>query len=162
MAEGDGNTVIRSFRRFLVFAMTLIIAGCTASMIQLPQTYTAHFLDGSFTEGQVKEAILEGARAAGWLAKDLEAGYVLASYQIRVHRVTVQIRYTDTFYAIQYKSSSGMKMFCTESDRNYRKDLRVSGQDPCPGGRDPLYIHGNYKKWTDSLNASIHNSLVTM
>ncbi len=160
--------MIRSFRNLLVLAMTLIIAGCTSSMVQLSQTYGAHFLDASFTEDQVIEAIMEGARTAGWLAKDQGAGNVLATYQVRVHTVTVQIKYTDSTkytdssYVIHYKSSSGMKMFCTESDKNYRKDLRVTGQESCGGSRDPKYIHGNYKKWVDSLSMSIQNSLASM
>ena len=143
-----------------VFVMTLFVAGCSG-MVPLYDVDGSHFVDRSLTEDQVKEAIIEGAETAGWLAKNLSGDTILATYRIRTHTVHVEINYTDTFYATLYKSSNEMKMFCTQRDRDNARNIKISGRQECPGGI-PLYIHGNYKKWVDSLNAAIQNSLATI
>ena len=144
----------------VVFVMTLFVSGCSGT-VPLYEVDHSHFVDGSLTEDQVKEAIIEGAETAGWLAKDLGGDKILVTYRIRVHTVHVEINYTDTYYATRYKSSNEMKMFCTERDRDKARNIKVSGRQECPGGI-PKYIHGNYKKWVDSLNAAIQNSLASM
>ena len=140
-----------------VFVMTLFVAGCSG-MVPLHKVDESHFVDGSLTEDQVKEAIIQGIEAAGWFAKDLGGDEILATYRIRTHTVHVVINYTDTYYATRYKSSSEMKMFCTQRDRDNARNIKISGRQECPGGI-PMYIHGNYKIWVDSLNASIQREL---
>ena len=58
----------------VVFVMTLFVSGCSG-MVPLHEVDESHFVDRSLTEDQVKEAIIEGAETAGWLAKDLGGGY---------------------------------------------------------------------------------------
>ena len=147
-------------RLLFVFVMTLLVAGCSG-MVPLYEVDESHFVDGSLTEDQVKEGLIQGAETAGWLAKDLGGDEILATYRIRTHTVHVVINYTDTFYATRYKSSNEMKMFCTRRDRDNARNIKISGRQECPGGT-PLYIHGNYKIWMDSLNAAIQSSLASM
>ncbi len=150
-----------SLSRFLcVFAITLFASGCSG-FVPLHEVDGTRSIDRSLTAEQIKEGILDGAQAAGWNAKVLSSDKILATYHIRVHTVNMEIFYTDSFYRISYKSSSGMKMFCTQRDRDEVKNIKVSGEQECPGG-SPLYIHGNYKKWVDSLNSAIRNMLASI
>ncbi len=143
-----------------VFVMSLFVTGCSG-FVQLYEFDDLHTIGRSLTAEQIKEGILEGAQVAGWNAKTLSSESILATYHIRVHTVNVEIFYTDTDYWINYKSSNGMKMFCTKRDRDKVRNMKVSGRHECPGGI-PMYIHGNYKKWVDSLNTAIRNSLASM
>ncbi len=143
-----------------VFVMTLFVAGCSG-MVRLSEVDGQHFVERSLTKDQVKEAIIEGAESAGWIAKDLGSDYILATYRIRSHTIHVNIDFTNSYYITNYKTSNRMKMFCTERDRDNARNLKVSGRQECPGGI-PLYIHGNYKIWVDSLNAAIQSSLASM
>lgn len=146
-----------SLRLLFILLMTSFIAGCAGSMVPLKEVDGQHFVERSLTKEQVKEAIMGGAAAAGWRAKDLGSDYILATYQIRTHTVHVKIDFTDVYYTAYYGSSNGMKMFCSEKDKKNHR-LIVSNQQSCA----PAYIHGNYKKWMDSLNTAIQNSLAAM
>jgi hypothetical protein len=148
----------------VVFVMTLFFTGCTGSMVELFSVNQSHTIDPSLTEEQITQALIKGAESAGWVAKDVGGHRILATYQVRVHSVKVQISHTPGYYTytINYLSSYGTKMFCTERDRKKTRNLRVSGQESCPGDSAPAYIHGNYKKWVDALNTSIQNSLAAM
>jgi hypothetical protein len=152
---------MNGFSRWLfVFVMISFVIGCSG-MVPLHEVDKSHFVDRSLPKDQVKEAIIEGAETAGWRAKDLGGDMILATYRIRTHMIHVEINYTDTYYATRYKSSNEMKMFCTQRDRDNARNIKVSGRQECPGGI-PLYIHGNYKIWVDSLNAAIQSSLAFM
>ena len=152
--------MISRSRLLLVFVMALFVAGCSG-MVRLSEVDGQHFVDRPLTKDQVKEAIMEGAQAAGWQAKDLGSDFILATYRIRVHTVHVNIDFTNSYYITHYKISNEMKMFCTERDRDKARNIKVSGRQECPGGI-PKYIHGNYKKWVDSLNTAIQSSLASM
>ena len=149
-------------RVLFILMMTLFIAGCAPFMVSLYEVDDVHLFDGAFTKDQVKEAIIEGADFAGWRAKDVGNDTILVSYLVRIHTVDVEIDYSESFYVTRYKSSSGMKMFCTEKEKIKYRNMIVSGQQDCPGLRKPAYIHKGYKEWMDSLNAAIQNSLARM
>ena len=121
-----------------------------------------HTIGRSLSNEKIHEAILDGAQLAGWNAKTLPSGRIRATYHVRNHTVHVEVFYTDAWYKITYQSSNGMKMFCTTSDRDKLKGVKVSGRDSCPGNGAPMYIHGNYKKWVDSLSMSIQSSLASI
>ena len=145
----------------VVLVVMVIIAGCTSSMVRVLGVDDLHIIHKSLTEEQVREAIIEGAETAGWLAKDLGNGNILATYHIRVHTVHVQIDYINSNYSIHYRSSNGMKMFCSERDKK-KNVVKVSGRDSCIGTGVPSYIHGAYKEWVDALNTGIQNSLASI
>ena len=148
-------------RLLFVFAVILFATGCSG-MVPLHEVRNSYIVHGSLTKDQLKEAIIKGAQTDGWLAEDLVGDKILATYRIRVHTVHVEISYTDSFYVTRYKATSGMKMFCTVQDKFEDRNIKVSGQQQCLGDRAPMYIDGNYKKWMDSLNAAIQNSLASM
>lgn len=141
-------------RTVLAPLVLTICAGCSPLMVSVMDTDATHPVDSELTKEQVKTAILNGAQAAGWYAKDIGDDTILASFQLRTHAVQVEIDYTDTDYVTRYKTSAGMKMFCTEIDKSNHQNMKISGQENCPGGA-PLYIHKSYKGWIDSLNRSI-------
>jgi hypothetical protein len=131
-------------------------------MVPLTKVDGQHFIDESLTQAQVREAIIAGAENARWSTEDLRSDYILATYHIRVHTVHVKIVFTNTFYIAHYESSDGMKMFCSEKDMEKNRNMIVSGRKKCPDNRLPSYIHKGYKKWVDSLNVAIQNSLASM
>ncbi len=153
--------MIRRLHLLFVFVMALFVAGCSG-VVPMYEVDKAHTFDPSLTVEQIKEGILEGAQAAGWNAKVLSSGRILTTYRIRVHTVHMEIFYTDAYYQFTYKSSTGMKMFCTEQDRLKARNIKTSGRQNCPGNGAPMYIHANYKKWVDSLDSAIHTSLASM
>jgi hypothetical protein len=162
MAKTKERTLIKSLGFYLFLVIALSMTGCTGSMVKIMNVDDSHSIDQSLSKNQIRDAIIEGAELAGWRTKDLRDDEILATYIIRVHTVQVAIVYADSFYVTRYSSSSGMKMFCSQRDRDKTRDLKVSGSEQCPGDRPPLYIHGNYKKWMDALNASIQNRLASM
>jgi len=157
VAEREKNTMTRYLRVLLIFTTASFLAGCTSSMVTVVDVDGLHIIHRSLTKARVKEAIIEGAETAGWLTKDMGDGRILATYHVRNHTVHVRIDYINSNYRTGYSSSNGMKMFCSERDKKTHQ-LKVSGRDKCRTG-GPAYIHGNYKKWVDSLNTSIQNSL---
>jgi hypothetical protein len=146
------------FRSLFFVLIVLYVVGCARTMIPIHEIDASHTIGRPLTTEQINEGILEGARAAGWYAKVLSSGRILATYHIRVHTVHLEIFSTDAYYKLTYQSSNGLKMYCTEQDRLNNRNIDTS----CPGGGVPLYVHGNFKKWVDSLNASIQNSLASM
>ncbi|MCZ6868266.1 MAG: hypothetical protein O7G84_02020 [Gammaproteobacteria bacterium] len=149
------NDVLRVFS-YLVAVLWL--TGC-ASMISLKDVDGSGTVDRSLTQKQVKEAIEEGAEKVGWITKEGKDDKILASYWIRSHLVAVEITYSADSYDIQYKSSSRMKAFCSEADKQAARNIILTGQQTCPGYADPLYIHGNYGVWINELKQSIEYSL---
>jgi len=148
-------------RNLIVISGVLLIASCASlPTVLVSQTNYPHRIQGTFNKEQIKELILEGAKYAGWVTQDQENDNILATYQIRVHTVNVNINYTEEAYTVIYQSSTLMKMACTYLDNNNAK-YRVSGENNCPDNQPPVYIHENYKVWVDSLVASINRSLET-
>lgn len=108
---------------------------------------------------EIRKAIEDGATSANWISKPGSDHTVIASYRIRVHSVVVEIPYSEGSYEIRYKSSVGMKLYCTEEDKYAGTNRILSGHQVCPGGADPLYIHDNYADWVSDLKKSIDNAL---
>jgi len=152
-----------SLLRVLFILVILFFAGgCAPFMVPLDEVDSSHAVDGSLSNDQVRDAIIDGAANAGWRTKDLGNDKILASFQFKTHVITVEIDYTASSYATHYESSYWMKMFCTEQDKKKHQNMIVSGQADCPGDRPPAYIHKSYKQWVDSLDRSIQSSLWAM
>ena len=142
-----------------IFAGSVILLGCSTGWVRVDDFHDVHFVDESLTKPQMVEAIIEGARDAGWRARDLGNDTVLATYAVRVHSVQVEIDVGDGFYVTRYKSSSGMKVFCTQRDRDYLRNMKITGEQQCPGFSNPAYIHSAYQTWMNALNASIQHEI---
>lgn len=145
----------------LMAVVTIGATGCSSGMVRVTDVDDVHLFGGTLTKAQVAEAVIEGAENAGWQAKDVGNDTILATYFVRVHSVQVEIDVGDDFYVTRYKSSNGMKVFCSEGDKKRHRNMMVTGGQPCPGYRNPLYIHTGYKEWMDALNASIHRSIAS-
>ena len=146
----------------LILSVSFLTGGCANLMVELHESEGTYTFENGLTKSQVKGAVLEGAESAGWRVKDVGDDKIYLTYSVRAHTVTEEIFYTETYYRYTYESSSNMKMFCTEQDKLDNDNLKISGQQECPYGRDPRYVHPNYKKWIDSLNTTIQNSLANL
>lgn len=151
--------MIRHSALLAILAMAVVVAGCSPFMVKVREVDTTHDISGALTKDQVREAIMEGAKAAGWRSKNLGGNKILASYTYTQHTVHVEIDYTESSYVTRYRSSVQMKMFCTEEDQKQYRAMVVSGRHTCPGNSPPAYIHKSYKEWTDNLNRSIQFAL---
>ncbi len=140
----------------------LLIAGCSVPMVSLYRTGYISRIEVSdvFNKEQVREAILNGAKSAGWETQIQGDNNILATYHIRVHTLTVNISYTDEAFNIEYESSTSMKMACSHDDY-INGHYKESGKDKCPQDMPPDYIHINFKTWVDSLRHSIERSLLS-
>ena len=143
----------------IVIAACAFAQGCSTGWVAVNDVHDVHSVDAPLTKREMTEAIIEGAQNAGWRAKDLGHDRVLAVFTVRVHSVQVEIDVGDGFYVTRYESSSGMKAFCSQRDRDYLRNMKVTGQQKCPGDAQPTYIHSAYKTWMDSLNASIQKAI---
>lgn len=88
---------------------------------------------------QVRQAILNGAKDKGWIARELSPGVITASLAVRNHLAEVEIPYSGTSYSIIYKSSSNL-------------DYKASDQT----------IHNQYNNWVDYLRQAIDARLAEM
>jgi len=147
-------------RRFLASLLLIpLLSACEPLLIPMSE------LDGqpvatSLTQEQVRAAIKSAASTAGWEAQDAGPGSILATYNIRVHTVVVDISYTETGYSINYDRSNEMKVHCSEAEKTKGR-IKITGPDICPDGAKPIYIHKNYQAWIDQLNAAIVRALAT-
>lgn len=138
----------------------LLVSGCAVKMVSMSETERTRTIPEGASKEKVRQAIIEGVENAGWSARDQGISRILANYQVRIHTVQVSIYYSGQYYRIQYQSSTAMKMYCSASDKKYRRAI-VSGSRNCPGDRPPYFIHANYGNWIDGLAASIDRSLET-
>lgn len=148
-----------SIRLLKICFIVLLVSGCARPMVVLDDVDENHAVYQTLTKDQMKESILEGAWLAHWKAQDQGPDAILATYIIRRHTVNVQIKYTESSYTINYKSSYGMKMYCTKNDLDKKLHKVVSGVRTCPGGMPPYAIHKAYQAWVDELNRAIRTSI---
>ena len=156
---GGSHSMNRGLRLFAIAIVALFTMACTPSLVRMYNLHGQPIPQG-LTQDQVRKAINIGAGTAGWTAKEVSPGSVVATYHIRAHSVTVLISYTERAYNIDYKSSNQMKVYCTEEDMEEKRARKVtSGGGTCPGVDQPAYIHENYKDWVDELNRAIEAAL---
>lgn len=63
------------------------------------------------TADQVKQAIVAaaGAGARKWTVSEPQPGVLVATYHVRTHTVTTEIRYSATTFSVKYRDSINMK-----------------------------------------------------
>lgn len=84
----------------------------------------------------IRSAIIAGCAARGWSPSDLRQGVVRARILLRTHDLTVDIRYTDRGYTIEYVDSHNLDY------------------DPLTGK-----INRHYDNWIRNLDKSIRIEL---
>lgn len=146
-------------RLVVAAALAATLLGCTPLTVPVRDVDGVHDVYVSRTKEEVRDAILEGAQASGWRAKEVDDGEILASYFHKSHAVNVDIEYGFDYYAIRYRSSAEMKMFCSEADRRAHQNMKVSGRASCPGDATPAYIHNAYQQWVGRLIREIDLAL---
>ena len=88
----------------------------------------------SFTEDDVKKAIIRAGAALGWNMKVEKPGKILGTLYLRSHMAQVDIPYSERSYSIIYKTSKNLDY----------KDGK---------------IHSNYNGWIQNLDRGIKNQL---
>ncbi len=144
---------------FAIALVALFLLACSPKYIQM---YNIHNepVPAGLTQEQVGKGVRMGATVAGWKAHSRGPGRTQATYNIRAHTVTVDIRYSEYNYSIDYETSHQMKIYCTEEDKEAGIGRTLTtGGGACPGVDQPAYIHENYRVWIDQLNRSINAAL---
>jgi hypothetical protein len=119
----------------LVSAATLFVAGCPHQAV-VHNVENASFVVGtpSYSEDDVKKAIVRAGAALGWSMQETEPGQIVGTLYLRSHMAQVDIPYSKSSYSILYKDSSNL---------NY----------------DGTKIHSNYNGWIQNLDRGIKNQL---
>ena len=96
--------------RMLLFPALLLLAACkTAPVYNIQES--AFTAAPQVRMSQIEKAIIEGCRMAGWRAKPIKPGKILASYSTRrnKYQALVDIDYDRDSYNISYRSSKNLK-----------------------------------------------------
>ena len=136
----------------------LFLVGCEGTMAPIVDIYDKH-PNSELTLEQTTNAIKVAAVAAGWLVEPISENQMRAIYRIRKHTVIVMIDYSTDDYSIRYDSSFHMKVKCEAQLDPRIQPTVTSGDDSCPGGAAPTFIHKNYNAWVGNLNNAIKSTL---
>ena len=129
------KSILRSF--MLIFVLVPAV-GVGASILNVEDAPISLKADGtSFTDQEIRNAIIEGCIAKRWSPVVDDDGVIRATILVRQeHFAEVEITPTPTTYSITYVSSKNLKY----------SEKRQS-------------IHRNYNRWIVNLSASINKSL---
>lgn len=91
---------------FLILSLALA-TGCMrqAALQNLSNLPVMGATGQDLNKAKVKQAIIEGAKSKGWIARELTPGVISASLAVRAHQAEVEIPYTGSSYSIVYKNS---------------------------------------------------------
>lgn len=118
-----------------ILATVIALAACNAAPIRNVSNAPITAASGkALTDDQVKGAIIRAGAALGWQMKEMGAGKLGATLNLRKHEAVIEIPYSRTGYSITYKSSTGLD----ESAGN---------------------IHKNYNGWIENLTRGINAQL---
>ena len=150
---------MKTIQQFVAISVSILfITGCVSHKIIPLHNIDDHTIILELSEQQVKEAIHEGIEMAEWTIENEAPGKILATYNRRVHTITVNIRYTEKNYSIKYAYSKNMKVHCTENDKAKGVMLTNWPEQICGGAR-PALIHRAYNEWVENLNSEINTAL---
>jgi hypothetical protein len=121
----------------LIFCLVPVV-GDGASILNIEDAPISLKTDGtSFTDQEIRNAIIEGCIAKGWSPVVDDEGAIRATILVRQeHFAEVEITHTPTTFSITYVSSKNL---------NYSEKRQK--------------IHRNYNRWIVNLSASITKSL---
>lgn len=113
--------------RVMALLLVVVLIGCTAQPLVRPSRSLAPARDAAVVEA----AILKALRNRGWTARKDQPGVLLATINVRTHRVATRITYSGTGFQVDYDSSHEM---------NYVRK---------PDGTEE--IHRNYNGWVANV-----------
>lgn len=128
----------------LLLAAALSLATLTAGAQRLPVPIVNHdnvVVSRPATAAEVKQAIVTAAGATGrkWVVSEPSPGRLVATYHVRTHTVTTEIRYSGSSFSIAYADSINMKY------------------GPGPDGKG--VIHPFYNQWVNEFVQAIRLEL---
>jgi len=138
-------------------AVLVLGFGCSPRIVELNEIHDVP-VRRNWNVDKMGAAIERGTVNAGWRTKRISDTQILAMYRFRNHRVIVTISFSTDRYSIEYRNSLNMKIVCSaDSEVTAQTGLVVvtTGDDPCPDGAAPQYIHEKYNEWIQQLSQSI-------
>jgi hypothetical protein len=135
-------TILKPLHLFLAAALSL--AAVSASAQRMPVPIVNHdnvVVTKTASAADVKKAIITAAGATGrvWVVSEPSPGRLVATYHVRTHTVTTEIRYSATNFSVAYADSINMKYA------------------PGPDGRG--VIHPFYNQWVQEFVQAIRLEL---
>lgn len=128
----------------LLLAAVLSLAAISASAQRMPVPIVNHdnlVVTKAASAADVKKAIMAAAEATGrkWVVSEPSPGRLVATYHVRTHTVTTEIRYSATHFSVAYADSINMKYG--------------------PGADGKGVIHPFYNQWVQEFVQSIRLEL---
>ena len=116
-----------------LLALALLLGGCTSKPVY---NATESLPNGMrYTDAQMSSVIVSSLNERKWVVQSIKPGMIKAAITVRGrHHAEIDVPYTPTSFAINYRSSTGL---------NYK-----DGE-----------IHRNYNRWIDRLRADILQKL---
>ena len=126
------NRIIKA----LAIGALLAVAACarTGPIYNIADAPVSTASGKALPASQVRAAIIAAGTSLGWRIADAGPNQLEGTLVLRTHTAVVDIAYTATTYAIQYKRS---------------ENLYASGQT----------IHSNYNGWIQNLDRAIRTEL---
>ncbi|NOQ77214.1 MAG: SH3 domain-containing protein, partial [Methylococcaceae bacterium] len=159
---------------FLIFIS--LISGCKSTAVRNVEE-AAFVVSANISLGTIKQAIIRGSEKAGWRAKAMEPGVLVASYSYKRNRfgAVVKIKYDRDSYEIIYHSSHNLKYrdnvasenelpgFLSESRDFFSENNPFKKENELSGSTEkPATIHKIYNKWVAELETKINAELVLL
>ncbi len=163
----------------ILFGIALIMGGCkSAPVYNVEQAEIA--VPPSARLDDVRQAIVSGARKAGWLAKPVQTGKIIATYSAKRGRLqaVVDIDYDMNSYDIRYRSSHNLKYrelepkaaaegqgdnFFSEYNPFENPDMNPFSEEKGEADGQPgATIHKSYNQWVRQLEEKINLELATL
>ncbi len=160
-----------NIKLFIIVFICLLLAGCKAAPVYNVQNkeFTAA---SHISLYQIGKAILKGCKRAGWQARLITPGKILASYGIKKNKfqAMVDIDYNRHAYNISYRSSKNLKYkIRTTSQQSPSSNLLTeynpfTDTDKKQGNANlpQATIHKIYNQWVSQLEDQINLSLLQL
>lgn len=118
---------------FVLF-MSILLGGCKITPIY--NVDNAQVPSG-LTKAEVEKGVVLALSKKGWMIKQKSEGKILANIYVRSHTATIEVKFDEQYYSIDYIDSSNL---------NY---------DSKKGK-----IHKNYNNWIHNIHRLINVSLI--
>ena len=134
-----GYIVFKLTKTILSLILGLTIAGCGKTILlqNYPDNVFPKAWSGKQTPGNVEKAIVRAAMSKGWVIDKEDEGKLVATLNIRKHRLVMVIEFDDHSYSLTYRDSSNLLY-------------------------DGKRIHRQYANWVKNLTYSIDANLATL
>ncbi len=112
-------------------AAALVMVGCKSNPVYNVTDAPVTTSSNRYASQDVRSAILQAGASLGWQMKEVRAGLIAGTLNVRDHMARIDIEYNRKSYSIQYRDSQNL---------NY----------------DGTSIHSNYNGWIQRLQGAIN------